>query len=230
MFKNDPRGLLVLALPEGGQCLSLAGEWRMPQLSVLQQAVSILDVDWLNTGSTALGNTKVGRLLIDLTEATYLDSTIFGMLAGVAQRYAQYYDRQPILRLRSGFVRNTVKTLSFDQLFTVLLCNEDEGDAISAPNAYPVDLAVYLEAGSIADRSDVTCLFKWSCAQDPKVDEPKVILPRGKRYGHRSPAGQAVIEAHETLANLSEENRQVFCPVLDALHHELTDDFRSEGK
>lgn len=186
----------------GGQCLSLCGEWRMPLLPTLQRAASYLEFD-----PAVLCKLKVSHLQIDLTGASYLDSTIFGMLAGMAQRYRECADRLPVLHVNKGFVWETVKTLSFDQLFKVVLCERRPAVALGTS----VRLFAWPDATGFGEKPDTSGL-------DSGL------------YSHRSGPGKAVLEAHETLARLSEENHRAFCPVVDALHRELTSTLKSDGK
>lgn len=203
MLKNDLQSLSLHQRTDGAMCLRLVGEWRMPQLVLLQRAAGLLEGEaYASSNATASALERgpqtfqtipswleSGGLVVDLTGATYLDSTIFGALAGIALRYSDQFNNDPILQVRQGFVWQTVRTLSFDQLFDVKQCELDD-ECLWSPR-------------------DVTCLFSWSSGASTDMQSC-------------STSGKAVLEAHQALSQLSAQNRKIFCPVLDALSQELT--------
>jgi hypothetical protein len=212
MLKNASKSLTITLLKDGGQRLSLHGEWRMPLLTILQRAIP-----QLRFGPATDSNLRAGSLIVDLTKATYLDSTIFGMLASIAQRYSATADCPPQIYLCDGWVFKTVKMLSFDQLFEMVLLQPDEPESIEP----------CLSSG-VQDHA----LFHWSSnesnIESNMVQQGATPVSEDWEASGIHP-GRAVLAAHEVLSDLSEENRKNFCPLVDALAHELAESSGCNG-
>jgi len=229
MLENDearsgPSRLSIWACADESLRLCFHGQWRMPLLSVIQQALPYLGIANIGWGACAPehrcsdaspnGYCNVCRsLIVDLTQATYLDSTIFGMIAGIGQRYAESMQRFPVLRICEGYVLETIKALSFDQLFSVeqAVCTVAgaQGCIVAAngdDNEWP----------AIESRS--RCLFDWSSEAANVKNLPASALAETSLG-----VGRTVVEAHKVLSQLSEENRQAFCPLIEGLSGELTE-------
>lgn len=103
------KGQVLVAKHEGSSILKLVGEVR------LTFSVGINDfIDDI------LGQSDFSGVVIDLTEAEFLDSTTLGMLVKLAKRVAVHLQKKPLLYHTSDDIDYLLSSMGCEELFHIV--------------------------------------------------------------------------------------------------------------
>lgn len=102
-------GTILYAVSEGTWVLRFRGDVRAPWCASLDALVERLFAD-----------ASVRSVVIDLREATNIDSTMLGMLARIAMRSRQQYGRDAVLVGPNADVRRLLDSMCFDKVCRVV--------------------------------------------------------------------------------------------------------------
>jgi anti-sigma B factor antagonist len=108
-------------LPDGGLVISVRGE------------IDLFTSPELKTALTDAIESEIGRIVVDLTETTFLDSTALGVLIGALKRLRARGGRLSIVNVDASIAK-TFEITSLDQIL-VICATRDE--AISALRTAP---------------------------------------------------------------------------------------------
>jgi anti-anti-sigma factor len=115
-------GCVRQARVDGVHVLRIEGEVRYTIAPIVERFLDRL-----------FARAAVGGVLIDLTDATFLDSTMLGVVARIAGRMRALHNAKPTIVCRPGDILTLLRSMGFDQVFDVVSAAPD-----SARGALPV--------------------------------------------------------------------------------------------
>lgn len=115
-------GCVREARVDGVHVLRIEGEVRYTIAPVVERFLDRL-----------FARAAVGSVLVDLTDATFLDSTMLGVVARIAGRMRALHNAKPTIVCKSGDILTLLRSMGFDQVFDVV-----SGASSGARGALPV--------------------------------------------------------------------------------------------
>lgn len=104
-----PENHIFYADNEGAYVLKLVGELRLCSSKPLE-----------GFDKAYLDSLTLKNLVVDLSEATSLDSTSLGLLAQIALHFTEATGKKPLLVCTSKSLRRMINAVNFNQLFILL--------------------------------------------------------------------------------------------------------------
>ncbi len=92
------------------------------------------------------------KVIIDLLEATAVDSTALGVIAQIAIHTRRAYDRRPTILVRNPDLLAVLKAVSFDKVFHLLPDDEHEPESYQALETEPADELNFTRQALLAHR------------------------------------------------------------------------------
>lgn len=92
------------------------------------------------------------KVIIDLLEATAVDSTALGVIAQIAIHTRRAYDRRPTILVRNPDLLAVLLAVSFDKVFHLLPDDEHEPESYQALEAEPADELNFTRQALLAHR------------------------------------------------------------------------------
>ncbi|TNF37366.1 MAG: anti-sigma factor antagonist [Deltaproteobacteria bacterium] len=120
-------GCVREALVEGVHVLRIEGAVRYTIAPVVERFL-----DHLFTRAS------VGAVLVDLTSASFLDSTMLGVVARIAGRMSEQHQARPTIACPPGDILTLLRSMGFDEVFAVVSSAPDGADALPVVANEPV--------------------------------------------------------------------------------------------
>jgi len=118
---NDANGCVREALVDGVHVLRIEGAVRYTIAPVVERFLDRL-----------FSRAAVGAVLVDMTDASFLDSTMLGVVARIAGRMSAEHGARPTIACPPGDILTLLQSMGFDQVFAVV------SEAPSAARELPV--------------------------------------------------------------------------------------------